>query len=41
MQENMRQKNIHITEIPAKEEEEQGIEKQLEKVMMENFHNLM
>ena len=33
--------NIHIIMIPGGEEEEQGIEKLFEKVMMENFPNLM
>ena len=37
----MKQNNIHITGIPEGEEEEQGIENLFEKVMMENFHNLM
>ena len=33
--------NIHIIETPEGEEEEQGIENLFEKVLMENFHNLM
>ena len=37
----MRCNNVHITEIPKGEEEEQGIENLFEKVMMENFPNLM
>ena len=41
MQDNMKSKNIHIIGIPEREEEEQGIEKLFEKVMMENFPNLM
>ena len=32
---------IHIIGIPEGEEEEQGIENLFEKVMMENFPNLM
>ena len=34
-------KSIHIIGIPAGEEEEQGIENLFEKVMIENFPNLM
>ena len=41
MQDNMKCNNIHIIGIPEGEEEEQGIENQYEKVMMENFPNLM
>ena len=41
MQENMKRNNIRIIEIPEREEEEQGIENLFEKVMMENFPNLM
>ena len=41
MQDNMKQNNIYIIGIPEGEEEEQGIENLLEKVMMENFPNLM
>ena len=41
MQDNMKHNNIHIVGIPEGEEEEQGIENLFEKVMMENFPNLM
>ena len=41
MQDNMKQNNIHIIGIPEGEEEEEGIENLFEKVMMENFPNLM
>ena len=41
MQDNMKCNNIHMIGIPEGEEEEQGIENLLEKVMMENFPNLM
>ena len=41
MQENMKRNNIRIIEIPEREEEEQGIENLFEKVMKENFPNLM
>ena len=42
MQDNMRHNNIHIIiEIPEAAEEEQGIENLFEKVMMENFPNLL
>ena len=41
MQDNMKCNNIHITGIPEREGEEQGIENLFEKVMMENFPNLM
>ena len=41
MQDNMKWKNICIFGILEREEEEQGIENLLEKVMMENFPNLM
>ena len=41
MQDNITCKNIHIIGIPEGEEEEQGIENLFEKVMMENFPNLM
>ena len=41
MQDNMKRNNIRIIGIPEGEEEEQGIENLFEKVMMENFHNLM
>ena len=37
----MNSNNIHIIGIPEGEEEEQGIENLFEKVMMENFPNLM
>ena len=40
MQDNMKHNNIHITRIPEGEED-QGIENLFEKVMMENFLNLM
>ena len=41
MQDNMKRNNIHIIGIPEEEEEEQGIENLFDKVMMENFPNLM
>ena len=41
MQDNMKHNNIRIMGIPEGEEEEQEIENLLEKVMMENFPNLM
>ena len=41
MQDNMKCNNIRIIGIPEGEEEEQGIENLFEKVMMENFPNLM
>ena len=41
LQDNMKQNNIHIIEIPEGEEEKQGIENLFERVMMENFPNLM
>ena len=41
MQDNMKCSNIHIIGIPEGEEEEQGIENLFQKVMMENFPNLM
>ena len=41
MQDNMKRNNIHIIGIPEGGEEEQGIENLFEKVMMENFPNLM
>ena len=37
----MKRNNIHIIGIPEGEEEEQGIEALFEKVMMENFPNLI
>ena len=41
MQDNKQRNNIRIIGIPEREEEEQGIENLFEKVMMENFPNLM
>ena len=41
MQDNMKCNNIHIIGIPEGEEQDQGIENLFEKVMMENFPNLM
>ena len=41
MQDNMKCNNIHVIRIPDREEEKQGIENLFEKVMMENFPNLM
>ena len=41
MQDNMKRNNIHIIGIPEREKGEQGIENLFEKVMMENFPNLM
>ena len=41
MQDNVKHNNIRIIGIPEGEEEEQGIENLFEKVMMENFTNLM
>ena len=41
MQDNMKFNSIRIIEIPEGEEEEQGLEILFEKVMMENFPNLM
>ena len=38
---NRKRNNIHIIRIPDREEEKQGIENLFEKVMMENFPNLM
>ena len=40
MQDNMKRNNIDIIRIPE-EDEQQGIENLFEKVMMENFPNLM
>ena len=37
----MKYNNIHIIGIPEGEEEEQGIENLIEKVMMEDFPNLI
>ena len=41
MQDNMKRNNIRIIGVPEGEEEEQGIENLFEKVMMENFPNLI
>ena len=41
MQDKMKCNNIHIIGIPEGEEEEQGIENLFQKVMMENFPNLV
>ena len=41
MQDNMKWNSICIIGIPEGQEEEQGIENLFEKVMMENFPNLM
>ena len=41
MHDNMKRNNIHIIGIPEGEEEEQGIENLFEKVILENFSNLM
>ena len=41
LQDNMKHNNIHIIGIPERQEEEQGIENLFEKVIMENFSNLM
>ena len=41
MHNNMKHNNIHIIGIPEGEEEEQVIENLIEKVMIENFPNLM
>ena len=41
MQDNMKHNNIHIIRIPEGAEEEEVIENLSEKVMMENFPNLM
>ena len=41
MQDNMKCNNIRIIGIPEGAEEEEGIENLSEKVMMENFPNLM
>ena len=40
LQDNLKRNNIHIIDIPEGEED-QGIENLSEKVMMENFPNLM
>ena len=41
MQDNIKHNNVHKIGIPEGEEEEQEIENLYEKVMMENFPNLM
>ena len=41
MQNNMKCNHIHIIEIPEGEEDEQGIESLFEKILMENFPNLI
>ena len=41
LQDNMKHNNICIIGIPEGEDEEQGIENLFEKVMIENFPNLM
>ena len=41
LQDNMKHNNICIIGIPEGKEEEQGTENLFEKVMMENFPNLM
>ena len=41
MQDNMKHSNTHIIGIPEGEKDEKGIEHLFEKVMMENFPNLM
>ena len=41
MQDNMKWNNICIIGVPEGEQEEQGIENLFEKVIMENFPNLM
>ena len=41
MQDNMKHNNTYIIGIPEGEEEEQVIENLIEKVMIENFPNLM
>ena len=41
LHDNMKCNNIHIIGIPEDEKEEQGIKNLFEKVMMENFPNLM
>ena len=41
LQDNMKCNNIRIIGIPEGEEEEQGIENLFEKVVMENFPNIM
>ena len=41
LHDNMKCNNIHIIGIPEDEKEEQGIKNLFEKVMMENFPNLL
>ena len=41
MHDNMKRNNIHKIRIPEGEEEEQGIENLFQKVIIENFPNLM
>ena len=41
LHDNMKCNNIHIIGIPEDEKEEQGIKNLFEKVMMENFPNLI
>ena len=41
MQDNMKRNNVRIIRIPEGEEDEQGIESLFEKVLMENFPNLI
>ena len=41
LQDNMKPNNIHITGMPEGQEEEQGIENVFEKIVAENFPNLM
>ena len=41
MQDTMKWNNVHIIGIPVGEEEEQGIKNLFQKVMMEDFRNLM
>ena len=41
MEDNMKRNNIRVIGIPEGEEEEQGIRKLFEKVIMENFPNLV
>ena len=40
LQDNMKHNNMHIIGVPEQEEEE-GIENQFERIMMENFPNLI
>ena len=41
IKDNMKCNNIHITEISQREEKEQGIENLFEKIMTENFPDLL